>query len=99
MIIFIVLIGIFIVLVFIVLPFAILDDRFFRIKKEQSCRNIGMEYELSTNSDFDYCIEPNGNAHFARFDCRGLVWNKECTVQIINIRDFRVIEQRGGYIG
>ncbi len=66
---------------------------------KKSCNNIGMVYEKGIAVDFDYCIEPYGNAHFVRFDCVGFFWNKECSVQIINIGDYRVIEQRGGYIG
>ena len=72
------------ILIFIV--FIDIDIQNDRIR--QSCKDIGMEYHVAMGTKF--CVDTLGNAHYAKFNCKGTLWNKECTAQLISIGDVRV---------
>ncbi len=57
-------------------------------KTRQSCKDIGMEYYYAMDTTF--CVDSLGNAHYAKFKCEGVLWNKECKAQLISIGDVRV---------
>ncbi len=47
-----------------------------------------MEYHYAMKTDF--CVDNLGNAHYAKFKCDGVLWNTQCTAQLISIGDVRV---------
>ncbi len=58
----------------------------------KSCEDMGMEYYYSNGQA--YCIDNNGEAHYAKIDCEGII-NFECNARLISIGNLRVISERG----
>ncbi len=80
--------GIIFVVVFCLLMFWAIDKIIGTTRTLESCKDIGMEYHYAMDTTF--CVDSLGNAHYAKFKCKGLLWNKECAAQLISIGDVRV---------
>ena len=60
---------------------------------KNACGVLGMEYKHNNDGSFNFCISNDGQAHYVKFDCNGILWAKQCTAQLISIGDNRVVIQ------
>ncbi len=77
------------VVVLLMIIFFLLIDLNFQFNKEiEACKNIDMEKQEING--FETCVDSQGNANIVKFHCKGLLWNKQCSVQIIKLQTFGV---------
>ncbi len=73
-------------IIFVLLLF--LDLKYQIDKNFEACQNIGMEKKTINN--FQTCVDSQGNANIVDFECKGFLWDKQCSVQIIKLQTFGV---------
>lgn len=66
----------------------LIDSSITKIEVLHSCENIGMEYYTSMDSEF--CVDHLDQAHYAKFECQGFLWTKQCTARIVSLGEVRV---------
>ena len=63
-----------------------IDNSYQTNAKFQACQDLGMQKKTINN--FKTCVELDGTAHIADFDCKGFLSNTKCKVQFIKLQTF-----------
>ncbi len=61
----------------------IIDMDLHRREQAQSCEDLGMKFYQQARIKF--CIDDLDQAHNVMFECKGLLWNKQCKARLISI--------------
>ena len=66
----------------------IFDERYSEGTYNQACIDLGMKenryYGLAMGTK--YCIDYEGIAHEAIFECSGFAWNKQCKANLLSVK-------------
>jgi len=73
-----------IILFFVSVSFFAIEGSFAVESSTQACKDLGYKELISWNGE-DACEKYNGDIVFVKFNCKGLLWNVECSAKQIKV--------------